>query len=89
VRRCAVDVERVTTDQPETQLETDPAGDPTGGPAAGRPVKPGHLPVSEILFSRAGAGSPFGDETAFPMSVADIDYELPDGHRYSDPPDEK
>lgn len=43
----------------------------------GRPVKPGHLPVSEILFSMAGAASPFGDELSFPLPVDSIVYETP------------
>lgn len=77
-----MDAERVATDKPDSGQ---PDSAPSDAPAAGRPVKPGRLPVSEILYSRAGAGSPFGEEAEFPMPIADIDYELPDGHRYSDP----
>lgn len=51
------------------------------GDTNGRPVKPGHLPVSEILYDRAGAASPFGDELTFPLPVDQIVYEVPSEHR--------
>lgn len=41
-------------------------------------VKPGRLPVSEILFSHAGAGSPFGDELTFPLPLDQIAYQHPE-----------
>ena len=41
-------------------------------------VKPGHLPVSEVLFSRAGAASPFGDEVNLPLPLDEVDYEMPE-----------
>jgi hypothetical protein len=40
-------------------------------------VRPGRLPVSEFTFDRAGAGSPFGDDIAFPMPLDRLDYEHP------------
>jgi hypothetical protein len=52
------------------------------GPEAveGRPVKPGHLPISELLSDRAGAGSPFGEDLTFPLSTDQIVYHLPAEH---------
>jgi len=43
----------------------------------GHPVKPGHLPISEIFSDRAGAGSPFGEDLTFPLPVDAIVYRLP------------
>jgi hypothetical protein len=40
-------------------------------------VKPGHLPVSEILFDRPGAPSPFGEDVTFPLPVDRILYRPP------------
>jgi succinate dehydrogenase / fumarate reductase iron-sulfur subunit len=37
----------------------------------------GKLPVSEILFDRPGAGSPFGDNVAFPLPPSTLTYEHP------------
>ena len=50
----------------------------TSDTESGRPVKPGRLPVSEILFSMAGAASPFGDEVSFPLPIDEIEYEVPE-----------
>ena len=52
------------------------------GPEAveGRPVKPGHLPISEMFSDRAGAGSPFGEELTFPLPTEQIVYHLPSEH---------
>ena len=47
-------------------------------PVKGQRVKDGHLPVSEFLFGRAGAGSPFGDEVEFPLPVDQIGYLHPE-----------
>jgi hypothetical protein len=41
-------------------------------------VKPGHLPVSEILFDRPGAPSPFGEDVVFPVPSDQLAYEPPD-----------
>ncbi|MGA8115067.1 MAG: hypothetical protein WCA46_15485 [Actinocatenispora sp.] len=46
----------------------------------GHVVKPGHLPVSEMLFDRPGAASPFGEDITFPLPVDQIVYQLPDGN---------
>lgn len=46
-----------------------------------RIVRPGRLPVSEFAFDRAGAGSPFGDDVAFPMPVDRLRYEHPEAQR--------
>jgi hypothetical protein len=40
-------------------------------------VKPGHLPVSEFAFDRAGAASPFGDDVEFPVAVETLTYQHP------------
>ncbi|MGH3658848.1 MAG: hypothetical protein ACRDUA_19510 [Micromonosporaceae bacterium] len=47
-------------------------------PVKGHVVKDGHLPVSEFLFDRAGAGSPYGDEIEFPMPTQGLGYEHPE-----------
>ncbi|BCJ65018.1 hypothetical protein [Polymorphospora rubra] len=39
-----------------------------------KPVKQGHLAVTEITFSRPGGPSPFGDEVQFPLPVEDLNY---------------
>ncbi len=41
-------------------------------------VKPGHLPVSEFAFDRAGAASPFGDDITFPVPAERLTYEHPE-----------
>ncbi|MGH3738882.1 MAG: hypothetical protein ACRDT6_25275 [Micromonosporaceae bacterium] len=42
-------------------------------------VKDGHLPVSEFLFDRSGAGSPYGEDLEFPLPVDSLAY------RHSEP----
>lgn len=37
-------------------------------------VKDGRLPVSEFLFDRAGAGSPYGEEVEFPLPTEGLVY---------------
>jgi succinate dehydrogenase / fumarate reductase, iron-sulfur subunit len=37
----------------------------------------GRLPVSEVLFDRAGAASPFGDNITFPLPPENLPYEHP------------
>jgi succinate dehydrogenase / fumarate reductase iron-sulfur subunit len=41
-------------------------------------VKPGRLPVSEILFDRPGAPSPFGEDVIFPVPSDRLAYEPPE-----------
>jgi succinate dehydrogenase / fumarate reductase iron-sulfur subunit len=41
-------------------------------------VKPGHLPVSEILFDRPGAPSPFGEDVVFPVPSDQLAYRPPE-----------
>ena len=45
------------------------------------------MPVSEVLFDRPGAASPFGDNVEFPLPADSLPYEhpgtphdTPDGH---------
>ncbi len=42
--------------------------------ARSRPVKVGHLPVSELAYDRPAAPSPFGDEIEFPLPVEELRY---------------
>lgn len=42
-----------------------------------RPVKDGHLPVSEFLFGRQGPASPFGEDMTFPLPVDRLPYTHP------------
>ncbi len=55
--------------------------------AAGPTVKPGHLPISEMLSDRAGAGSPFGEDITFPLPMDRIVYELPSESETTDQPE--
>jgi hypothetical protein len=36
-----------------------------------------HLPMTELLFDRAGAASPFGDDLSFPLPVSELTYVHP------------
>ncbi len=45
------------------------------GPALG---PDGRLPVTEVTVDRAGAGSPYGDDQAFPLPADDLLYQHPD-----------
>jgi len=40
-------------------------------------VPEGRLPLTEFLFDRAGAASPFGDDLRFPLPVSDLTYVHP------------
>lgn len=40
-------------------------------------VQDGHLPLTEILFDRPGAASPFGDDLSFPLPVSQLTYVPP------------
>ncbi|MQA24558.1 MAG: hypothetical protein GEU94_03620 [Micromonosporaceae bacterium] len=51
----------------------------------GQVVKDGRLPVSEFLFDRAGAGSPYGEEVEFPMPADGLVYQ----HSEPQPPRER
>ncbi|HEX2417697.1 MAG TPA: hypothetical protein VHJ83_06170 [Micromonosporaceae bacterium] len=55
---------------------SDTAADQTAGPK-GHVVKEGHLPVSEFLFDKQGAGSPYGDELEFPLPTDQLPYRHP------------
>lgn len=50
-----------------------PRGEETGGHS----VKPGHMPITEMLSDRPGAGSPFGEDLTFPLPTEQIVYRLP------------
>ncbi len=43
-------------------------------------VPDGRLPLTEFLFDRAGAASPFGDDLRFPLPVSELSYVHPDEH---------
>ena len=62
-------------------LTADPSGEiavPEAGPTVADLVEqhaPGsRLPVSELLFHRAGAASPFGDDLQFPLPSGALNY---------------
>lgn len=40
-------------------------------------VRDGRLPLTELLFDRAGAASPFGDDLRFPLPVTRLTYVHP------------
>lgn len=40
-------------------------------------ITPGNLPLTELLFDRAGAASPFGDDLRFPLPVSHLSYVHP------------
>jgi succinate dehydrogenase / fumarate reductase iron-sulfur subunit len=42
-----------------------------------RSVAEGRLPLTEILFDRAGAASPFGDDQLFPLPISELTYVHP------------
>jgi hypothetical protein len=53
--------------------------DPAPAPSAVAALVEGHtvgsrLPVSELLFHRAGAASPFGDDLQFPLPAGVLSY---------------
>jgi hypothetical protein len=37
----------------------------------------GHLPMTEVLFDRAGSASPFGDDLLFPLPISELTYVHP------------
>lgn len=47
-------------------------------PVKGHIVKDGYLPVSEFLFDRSGAGSPYGEEVEFPLPTEALAYQHPE-----------
>ena len=58
-------------------LTADPSGEIAGPSVAAlvEPHEPGsRLPVSELLFHRAGAASPFGDDLQFPLPAGALNY---------------
>jgi hypothetical protein len=40
-------------------------------------VPAGRMPLTEILFDRSGAASPFGDDLQFPLPVSELTYVHP------------
>jgi hypothetical protein len=42
-----------------------------------RPVREGHLPVSEFAAERPGPLSPFGEDVEFPLPADKVQYEHP------------
>lgn len=40
-------------------------------------IPEGRLPMTEILFDRAGAASPFGDDLLFPLPISELTYVHP------------
>lgn len=40
-------------------------------------VREGRLPLTEFLFDRAGAASPFGDDIVFPVPASELSYVHP------------
>jgi len=57
-----------------------PARHQQARPANYHAVHDGRLPVSELLFDRAGAASPFGDDQTFPLPVSALTYRHPAAH---------
>ncbi|GAA4909952.1 hypothetical protein LX16_2793 [Stackebrandtia albiflava] len=47
-----------------------------------KPVKDGHLPITELTSPMAAASSPFGDDVAIPMSPESLNWE----HSNPEPP---
>ncbi|GAA1035391.1 hypothetical protein GCM10009557_42980 [Virgisporangium ochraceum] len=62
-------------------LTADPSGEIAlhEGPSVAdlvEPHEPGtRLPVSELLYNRAGAASPFGDDLQFPLPAGALNYQ--------------
>jgi hypothetical protein len=56
---------------------SDPARQVPPPRGRGHIVRPGRLPVSELLLDRPGAASPFGDDQAFPLPVSALAYRHP------------
>jgi succinate dehydrogenase / fumarate reductase iron-sulfur subunit len=75
---------RPTTGTARGRAQVPGALDPSGeielvtGPAVADLVEPhtpgSKLPVSEFLFNRAGAASPFGDDLQFPLPSGALNY---------------
>lgn len=57
---------------------SDPAAEGSARAPKGHVVKDGYLPVSEFLFDKAGAGSPYGDEVEFPLPTDRLPYRHPE-----------
>ncbi len=66
---------------PDTAATGSAASDTTARSAdapRGHVVKTGHLPVSEFLYDKPGAGSPYGDELEFPLPADRLPYRHPE-----------
>ena len=53
------------------------ADQPSTRPSHAQVVKPGHMPVTEFAFDRAGAASPYGDDITLPLPVDRLTYVHP------------
>ena len=75
---------RPTTGVARGRAQVPGALDPSGeielpvGPSVADLVEPhtpgSKLPVSELLYNRAGAASPFGDDLSFPLPAGALNY---------------
>ncbi|MGH8877199.1 MAG: hypothetical protein ACRD0P_07660 [Stackebrandtia sp.] len=54
-------------------------------PSKIKPVKDGHLPISELTAPMSAAGSPFGEDVSFPLPTEELNYE----HAEKQPPRER
>jgi len=77
----------MTAETPAGEPQRD-AGDGEARPAAGaRPAgkspqpKPGHLPMTELLFDKQGPASPFGEDIQFPLPPETLPYTHPGQER--------
>jgi succinate dehydrogenase / fumarate reductase iron-sulfur subunit len=62
---------------PDTAAARPTAAADRAGRPKGHVVKEGHLPVSEFLYDKPGAGSPYGDEVEFPLPADKLPYRHP------------
>lgn len=79
--RLASETDRPGTDPDRLGTEPDrPGGEDDRLPVVRsktRTVPLGNLALTEFLFDRAGAASPFGDDIRFPMPVSELSYVHP------------
>lgn len=68
------------SEEPKGQSVPDPE-EPgaTAVPSTGKnPLpKPGHLPMTELLFDKQGPASPFGEDVQFPLPPESLPYTHP------------
>jgi succinate dehydrogenase / fumarate reductase iron-sulfur subunit len=46
-------------------------------PGYAGPATATRLPVSEVTYDKAGAGSPYGDDVTFPLPTESLTYKRP------------